>query len=193
MATTYLKGVDPKESSVYSSEAQESGPKVWIWSHWLSNGNWSLDRGWGCLERAHREIKRKVLGGKNLKDSELQPLDAGGGSWEGDCWGRDREGGGVVQREASWTPRRGESVSTQCRKVSGMKSTEHPLEWNTKNITGSLCTRVLIEEWGKIQMKEGCSVNDRGRKRSDKCRQLFADLAVKLRRWIGMHEGKDGK
>lgn len=31
------------------------------------------------MERAHREIKRKVLGGKNLKDSELQPLDAGGG------------------------------------------------------------------------------------------------------------------
>lgn len=58
----------------------------------------------------------------------------------------------------------------------------HPLQLNTKNITGKLCNRVFIEEWGKIQIKEGESMKEKGRKKINKCRQLFPNLAVKLRR-----------
>ena len=58
-----------------------------------------------------------------------------------------------------------ESVSTNGCKVNDKKIMTHPLQLNTKNITGKLCNRVFIEEWGKIQIKEGESMKEKGRKK----------------------------
>jgi len=48
-----------------------------------------------------------------------------------------------------------ESISTNCCKANEMKIMTYPLQLNTKNIIGKLCNRVFIEDWGKIQIKEG--------------------------------------